>query len=494
MRSLVLAGGLVAFACTMPVGEPVEEAVGAANSATASVCWQQPRQVITGFGASTAWTGGAIPDEQVNELYSPERIGLSLLRMRIAPTGTTTETATALKAQALGATVWAAPWSPPGAWKTNGTDNQGGNLLPEHYGDWAERLAGFVRSQEDQGVELAALSAQNEPDFKEEWETCLWEPSDLTTFVRDHLRPALDAAGVAPKILAPESAGWTSVSNYAESMLRDPVARDAVGIIATHSYNGAPYGYPTPAALGKEFWMTEWSDKTVHSDASGMASGLVVAQAVHENLTIAEVNAWHYWWLVDVDQENPNGNSALIEAGNIVRRAYVIGQWSRFVRPGSTRLWVSHPSPQPGVFVTAFLRETGSDLVVVAVNKNDFSTTQSFGFDGADLGELTPWVTNDDVLLEEQPAVAGGASVSYELSPRSVTTFVGSANLISGATPVEGCSSVLPEKRSTESGCSCRQAGQARNRSALVLALAALSVVSLRRFARRSRAATSFRS
>src|SRR5689334_2101570 len=107
MRPLVLVGGLLAFACAVPVEEPVEKAIGAANSVTASVCWQKPRQVITGFGASTAWTGGNIPDEQVNELYSPERIGLSLLRMRIAPTGTTSETETALKAQTLGATVWA---------------------------------------------------------------------------------------------------------------------------------------------------------------------------------------------------------------------------------------------------------------------------------------------------------------------------------------------------------------------------------------------------
>ena len=49
---------------------------------------------------------------------------------------------------------------------------------------------------------------------------------------------------------------------------------------------------------------------------------------------------------------------------------------------------------------------------------------QTFDFSGAEVSDLVPYVTNDAVTLEDQPAVRGGVSVSYELSPRSVTTFV----------------------------------------------------------------------
>src|SRR5262249_52109989 len=136
-------------------------------------------QHISGFGASSAWTLPSL-GELADPFYSKDTgLGLSLLRIRIAPDGTSGEIAAALEAQARGAAVWAAPWSPPGEWKTSGTDRNGGSLLPEHYQDWADRLATFVQNAEAAGVHLIALSAQNEPDWVATWETCEWTPKDL---------------------------------------------------------------------------------------------------------------------------------------------------------------------------------------------------------------------------------------------------------------------------------------------------------------------------
>src|SRR5262245_53617210 len=100
-------------------------------------------QHISGFGASSAWTLPAASDALADQFFSVDSgIGLSLLRVRITPNGTTDELVTAQKAIARGASVWAAPWSPPGEWKsgTNAANALwGGKLLPEHYGDWAAR-------------------------------------------------------------------------------------------------------------------------------------------------------------------------------------------------------------------------------------------------------------------------------------------------------------------------------------------------------------------
>jgi glucuronoarabinoxylan endo-1,4-beta-xylanase len=489
MRTALVALGLSVAGCALRVdGPPVAEEHQDATRGATSVCWQELRQTISGFGASSAWTAPDLPDELADELFSPERIGLSLLRMRIAPDGTTSELATAQKAQARGAAVWAAPWSPPGAWKTSGTDILGGRLLPERHAAWAERLAAFVRATEDAGVELTALSVQNEPDYVANWETCEWEPTELAQFIGEHLVGALAAEGVSPRLLAPESANWDSVADYGDTLLRDPAAGAAVDIVATHAYGGEdapPYAYGTPAAHGKELWMTEWSDSTNDNQPdSGMTSGLVVARQLHDSLTVASVNAWHYWWLVERG-DTPPGKASLVGQDEVTRRAYVVGQYAHFVRPGSVRLGLSTWGPQPGVFASAYLRD-GGELVLVAINAKDSAATQTFDFTGADVGELTPTVTNDSVALEPAPPVPGGTEVTLELSPRSVTTFTASVSNIS-LSPSKACSHLLPEERSDATGCSCRQAGERRT-AGVPLGLVALLGL-LVAFRRRPRAA-----
>ena len=71
------------------------------------------RQRIDGFGASSAWTTPQMTDEQGEMFFSVDKgIGLTHLRLRIAPDGTTGELVTAQKAVALGIKVWAAVIEP----------------------------------------------------------------------------------------------------------------------------------------------------------------------------------------------------------------------------------------------------------------------------------------------------------------------------------------------------------------------------------------------
>jgi glucuronoarabinoxylan endo-1,4-beta-xylanase len=475
MRTAPLVCGLALVGCTVDFdGEALDVERGAADSSATSVCWEASAQIISGFGASSAWTAPDLSDELADELFSPERIGLSLLRLRIAPNGTTSEVETARKAQARGATVWAAPWSPPGVWKTSGTDTHGGSLLPPHYPAWAERLATFVRASEDDGIHIDALSVQNEPDFVAAWETCEWEPDELAAFVSGHLVPALDAQGVSPRLLAPESANWGSVQRYGETLLADPTASAAIGIVATHSYgNTQPWAYRSPRNRGKELWMTEWSDPTGEGPDAGMTSALVVARAIHDNLTVAEVNAWHYWWLIERSDTQP-GRGGLIGEDEVTRRAYVVGQYSRFVRPGATRVRLSSPSPQRGVFASAFLGGTGVALTLVVINENLSPVSQAFDLTGAEVSELDATVTNDELALEAQGSVPGGVAVTLELSPRSVTTFTGTITPSSDVIANPACSHVaprvLPPEESDATGCSCRQAERSPgSRASLVL-------------------------
>jgi glucuronoarabinoxylan endo-1,4-beta-xylanase len=394
---------------------------------TVSVALGETHQHISGFGASTAWTAPNLSDELSDQLFSVDTgIGLSLVRLRIHPSGDTGEVGTAEKAVARGARVWASPWTPPGMWKTNNSDTNGGSLLPEHYQDWADRLAAFAKTMSDRGLPLAMLSAQNEPNWTAEWETCRWMESELVTFIRDYLGPALVAHGVETPILAPETIGWTSIAAYANALLADPEARKFVGAVATHGYGGAAFAYPEPAAHDKEFWVTELDDGSEGADRT-MSSGLRVAGLIHEHLTVASVSAWHYWWISPRSDLPITTNGALLDDQGLTRRAYVLGNWSKFVRPGFVRVSAT-PQPQRGVRVTAFRDASASRVVIVAVNHHFEDKEQSFSVDTAGFETFSRVVTSDaDALLEVEPVSAVDGSFAVTLPALTVTTFVADA-------------------------------------------------------------------
>lgn len=376
-------------------------------------------QRITGFGASSAWAAGGMFDEQADLFFSPSQgLGLSLVRVRIAPDGTLTgsEKVVAMKAHQRGARVWASPWSPPAEWKSNADVENGGRLLPEFYDDWAERLASFAQTRANEGIPLLALSAQNEPDWVANWETCEWTPAELTTFIRDHLGPELRARAPETKLLAPESANWNSLASYAGAILEDEAARNEIGVIAVHAYGGTPYAYTAPADHGKEFWESEIS----YHDFTGIDAALQTARAIHAHLTLAQVNAFHYWWLV-----NDDSKSALLSAGKMNPQGYALGQYSKFVRPGFQRVSSTPLSPASGVVASAFVDPGSGRLVIVAVNSNETEVEQTFGIAGSGVASLVPWTTSASVSLAPGASFAVGESFAYALAAKSITTFVG---------------------------------------------------------------------
>lgn len=374
-------------------------------------------QHITGFGASSAWTAQSLSEQTADLLFSPDLgIGLSLLRLRIAPDGSTGELATAESAHARGAAVWAAPWSPPGAWKTSGTDNYGGKLLPEYYQAWAERLSGFAGTLSAAGVPLLALSAQNEPNWVAEWETCEYSPEELTTFVRDHLGPALERDSPGTRLLAPETIDWLSIAGYAEPLLADPDANALIGIVAVHAYGGVPFAYAAPGAHGKEFWETEVS----YDEYTGVTATLVTAREIHRHLTTAGVNAFHYWWLLS------ESGGGLVSGDELTPQAYGLAHYSKFIRPGFVR--VEMPAePHTGIYASAYSDPASGRTVIVAVNETTTLRDATFRIAGLPEARAEPWLTTAEVELAAQTPIVFEDALSYGLPAESVTTLVVSA-------------------------------------------------------------------
>lgn len=391
------------------------------------VNFERQHQYITGFGASSAWTAPDLPDAMADRFFSEEHgLGLSLLRLQVKPEGVSFELETARLAQERGAKLWAAPWSPPAEWKTNGDTINGGSLFEDRYDDWAASLADFALSMQDEGLPLLALSAQNEPDYTANWDTCLWTPEELATFIGDHLGPALEERGVDTPVLAPESANWGSFERYTSAILEHADARAVVDAVATHSYGGNPFTYDAPGEHGKEIWQTEMSDPG-NPDDPEIDSALRVARMIHEHLTIANTNAWHYWWLVpNRHPEGEESTGALLDQQyQLTRRAYALGNFSKFIRPGFVRVDTTD-TRRTGAYGSAYLDPNGTRVVIVLVNERRERVEQELELRGARLGELDTWLTSEDAALEEtEPVEADGNTLTVTLEPRSVLTLVG---------------------------------------------------------------------
>ncbi len=382
-------------------------------------------QRIRGFGASSAWTAPTLSEDQAELLFSvDEGIGLSLLRIQIKPDGTTTELGAVDAAVPYGVDIWAAPWSPPGDFKDNGSTVNGGSLLPEYYDDWAQALADFAGFMDERGTPLLGVSAQNEPDYTAEWDTCRYTPEELATFIGDYLAPALAELRAPVPVIAPEAANWNSFDEYGEAILDYEPAANSILAYATHGYAGFAWEFERVRDVGGEIWLTEISDPEMDAPDVGMGSALRVFDTIHSDLVYGFVSAWHYWWLfARADVEDTN--AALFDRDyQPTKRAFALGHFSKFLRPGARRLEAT-PEPRPSMVSSAYLSDTEEEIVVVLASNRSDPIEQTIEVSGTALGEAEVWITDEDRSLQRTTTSrADGDELVVSVPPRSVVTVV----------------------------------------------------------------------
>jgi glucuronoarabinoxylan endo-1,4-beta-xylanase len=419
------------------------------NPTTAAIDFSDAKQTIRGFGGSAAWYYSKMSDNRLNVLFGntlADSLGLSILRLRIAPADWNAATQTAdtsqwfpelengAAAQARGALVFASPWSPPASMKIVNTARTNalysGRLNPAMYADYAKYLNSYVRYAASRNVNLHAVSLQNEPDWDPEtYESCLWSPEEMKAWAGNHGAAAV--AGTNAKLMAPESFYFSQVST--DGLLADPKAAANISIVGGHLYGGAP-NYPGSAArLGKEVWMTEHYLDSVNKSANQTAwqtsldDAIAIAKEIHDGMTLAQYNAYVHWWLVNSNDSTPTG---LITSGD-TPTYFGIGlkHFSYFVRPGYVR-YDATALPQKGVHVSAFGTPPGAPdqkTVVVLVNENtvDVNLNASINAAGRSLTTLTPYRTTQAASFARQaPIDVSGNALSVVLPARSITTLV----------------------------------------------------------------------
>jgi O-glycosyl hydrolase len=377
-------------------------------------------------------------DSQADMFFDAQKgIGLSMLRVGVDPTGAIDQNGAAspqysdaTKAAARGAIVWASTYTPPAADKDNGNIDDGGTLLAADYDGWATTLAGFAATLYAQsGVQLTALSLQNEPDYATSYQSCVFTASEIVAFAKV-LGPKLHALNPPVKVIAPETYDWpdlwTAGGEYGLAILNDPDASTNVDILATHQYdNGVVTPIPAGVTFSQRLWMTEASG-TVGSlqagPSSDIANGIVVANWIHEAIVTGGANAWSYWWMQPPSGVSNDNEGLWLQDGTITKRYWAMGNFSKFIRPGASRIGVA--SAPSGVNISAYQNQDTS-IAVVAINTNATPVSACLAVAGASGSTATPWETSASLDLAQQPSIAiANQSFSATLDAQSVTTFV----------------------------------------------------------------------
>ncbi len=369
-------------------------------------------------------------------------IGLSLLRMQVQPEGFThaNEIALAQMAQTRGARIWATPWTPPASFKDNDNTN-GGSFLSADYKSYASLLAGYVANLTNSHINLYALSIQNEPNAVVSYVSCYWSPQQFHDFV-PYLSKALIASNASStKIMLPETENWDG-TNFETIAMNDPKVAAQVGILAHHNYDGIGFDSgPTSVpdahkTYGKPLWETEVS--TGDTFDGSISNAIYWAGRIHLFMTVAQANAWHYWWLIPWGGTDNQGLTDV--NGTPARRMYALGQFSRFVRPNYNRIGAD--LTDSAALISAYKDSASPNFAIVAINPTDAAISQTFYLSNVTVSSVTPWVTTAALSLARQPARSvSGSSFTYALPAMSLVTFVGQASevaVVVAANPADG--------------------------------------------------------
>ena len=347
------------------------------QKATAKFDATVTHQRITGFGGFVC-----SPQFQYNHMSTTEikkvwgkssTLGCNIMRLflPIGKGGWSQSLATAKTAKELGLILFASPWGQPAEWKTNGSSNaknsdgEVGYLKKENWADYAQYLEEYVQYLRNNGVELDAISIQNEPDWPCSYAGCLWSESDMAEFVKTY------GSQISCKVITPETVG---VSDSYANALNSTDVLAGFDIYGGHQYGGIQNAYKNLAKKGKELWMTEylinWNENQPTSRNFDFSQDFFNFFRAINTCMLGDFNGWIHYAAKRFYALLGDGQYGTT-SGNITKRGYVMAHFARFVT-GMTRIDATFGGSLEG---SAYLSQSGDTVVAVMANNTDDAVT-----------------------------------------------------------------------------------------------------------------------
>ncbi len=288
---------------------------------------------------------------------------------------------------------------------------QAKRLKYDKYAAYAQYLNEFDTFMKNNGVNLYAISVQNEPDYAHDW--TWWSPEEMLRFMKEN------AGSINNRVIAPES--FSYVKNMSDPLLNDPQALVNLDILGAHTYGTQYSDFPYPLfeqkGAGKELWMTEvYYPNSETNSADRWPEALGVAEHMYNAMVEGNFQTYVWWYI-------RRNYGPIKEDGTISKRGYSMAHYSKFVRPGDVRVDATK-NPANGVYVSAYKGENNK-IVIVAINKNTSGVNQRFTVQNGTASAVSSWITDSTRNLTAGSALQiSGNGFTANLPAQSVTTFV----------------------------------------------------------------------
>ena len=353
---------------------------------------QNTHQRITGFGGfvcSPQFGYNHMSTSEIKKVWgTSSTVGCNIMRLYI-PIGRDAwgqSLATAKQAKQMGLIVFASPWGQPAEWKTNGTinakneDGTTGKLKRQNWPDYAQYLEDYVQYLRNNGVELDAISIQNEPDWPAQYAGCLWDASEIAEFVKTYGKT------ISCKVMAPETLAVSD--SYANALNKTDVL-ECFDIYGGHQYGGIQSAYKNLAKKGKEIWMTEylinWNEIENNTRNFDFSKDFFNFFTAINTCMLGDFNAWIHYAAKRYYAMMGDGQRGAGSSGTITKRGYIMAHFAKFII-GMTRIDATFGGGLEG---SAYLSQSGDTLVAVMSNSSDNTIDLTFDLPFySQLGEL----------------------------------------------------------------------------------------------------------
>lgn len=274
--------------------------------------------------------------------------------------------------------IMATPWSPP-VWMKDNKSTVGGSLLPQYYDVYANYLVKYIQEMEKLGIEIHALTPQNEPLHAGNNPSMHMTAPEQADFIKNSLGPAFEAAGLETDIIIYDHNA--DKPEYPISILNDPAARQYIAGSAFHLYAGDISALSTvhDAYPNKDIYFTEQ-----YTSSQGDFGGDLKWHL--RNVIIGSMRNWSKTALEWNLANNPNfgphteggcttckGAVTVSSSSSYAKNVgyYIIAHASKFVPPGSVRISSNIPGELRNV---AFRTPSGDKVLIVLNDGNSFES------------------------------------------------------------------------------------------------------------------------